>query len=566
MKKKYNPHLKQKPTKSVWDEQIKVKADMFGGQGKVKPLLFFGSAALIGSLVGLGLSKIIKDIYNRKKLDSETSAGIMKYITEREADARLTERKRAAYEKNRNDDFSDSDEDSDDNQYVNELDCCTWEESFHSNFKNLCLEYPDVLFHFLCNAPDGYEEPIIAVLTAGLASCFSKVEALYLDDKYHRANLLVCVEGEYGSGKGNYKTMYDTLFGRRIHRDAPKLACERGDNKIIQTVSVSATSSRLTDIIANNRGVHCVAFEPEVKTFYQAIKKSNGLGFDLLRKAFDNDEIYRINKDTSSPQGLFPVALNLIMTGTPGDTRDFIQKELEGGTISRFCWCVMPKPKKDTKAFPMPQGKVLSDLQNQIDVWTEQYSYKTDEDGNDIPADPFRIDLGYVNDALKAWLGEQWDKGEEQSDSTRQEVRLRIGAIAFNSAIVYHMLYGNPTPREHGKRETIVNLTLYMADYYMERYLHKFSKIQNEQRAQNRAADMVLKHDAPTKPEAVPVNPNWKSDVPEATVKAWYERFQSGDGYGKIATAARRSKDKVRSQIHIYSRMYNLPLRTVKAD
>ena len=77
---------------------------------------------------------------------------------------------------------------------------------------------------------------------------------------------------------------------------------------------------------------------------------------------------------------------------------------------------------------------------------------------------------------------------------------------------------------------------------------------------------MVLKHDAPTKPEAVPVNPNWKSDVPEATVKAWYERFQSGDGYGKIATAARRSKDKVRSQIHIYSRMYNLPLRTVKAD
>ena len=172
MKKKYNPHLKQRPTKSVWDEQIKVKADMFGGQGKVKPLLFFGSAALIGSLVGLGLSKIIKDIYNRKKLDSETSAGIMKYITEREADARLTERKRAAYEKNRNDDFSDSDEDSDDNQYVNELDCCTWEESFHSNFKNLCLEYPDVLFHFLCNAPDGYEEPIIAVLTAGLASCF----------------------------------------------------------------------------------------------------------------------------------------------------------------------------------------------------------------------------------------------------------------------------------------------------------------------------------------------------------------------------------------------------------
>ena len=162
--------------------------------------------------------------------------------------------------------------------------------------------------------------------------------------------------------------MYDTLFGRRIHRDAPKLACERGDNKIIQTVSVSATSSRLTDIIANNRGVHCVAFEPEIKTFYQAIKKSNGLGFDLLRKAFDNDEIYRINKDTSSPQGLFPVALNLIMTGTPGDTRDFIKKELEGGTISRFCWCVMPKPKKDTKAFPMPQGKVLSDLQNQIDA------------------------------------------------------------------------------------------------------------------------------------------------------------------------------------------------------
>lgn len=539
----------------VMRDYIKTKAGPFGISGKTRAILILAG-------FGLGAFYIYKKINNKsklKKLDSETSASVMAYMLKRKADAELFERKRDAYSKQPDNEVSEE------TAYVNEQDLVDWQTNYQRNRKQILIDFPPIINTLVAGAPEGYEESTIAVATAILATCFSMVEAYYNDNKWHRPNMFVCVEGLFGSGKGKFKSLYDALLARRIKRDREKLASENPENKIIQTVSATTTSSRLIDILANNQGVHCLGFEPEVKTFINAMKKSNSFGFDVIRKAYDNDEVVRMNKDKNSPQGCFPVVMNLILTGTPGDMSDFIKKELEGGTSSRYCWCVIPPVGRELPVFNMPEGEELSFIHDMIDSWTNRYSYTTDGNGNDIAVQPFQIDLNYVNEALREWNHKQWDQGVAEENPTRMAVHPRIAATAFHSAIVYHMLYGNPTPKEHSKRKAVVDLTLYMADYYIERYIHKFSKTQNELHKQYLASEQVPTRHQETKASAPASHPNWRSDIPEATVKGWYDRFQQGEGYKSLAKGTTYSHDRVRSQLSIYARLYNLPLRTDKA-
>jgi len=53
------------------------------------------------------------------------------------------------------------------------------------------------------------------------------------------------------------------------------------------------------------------------------------------------------------------------------------------------------------------------------------------------------------------------------------------------------MLYDNPAPANWQKRQKVVDLTLFIADYCIERFLHKFGKAQNLQRRANKEAEYV---------------------------------------------------------------------------
>ena len=68
---------------------------------------------------------------------------------------------------------------------------------------------------------------------------------------------------------------------------------------------------------------------------------------------------------------------------------------------------------------------------------------------------------------------------------------MRMAAIAFHCSIVIHMLYDNPAPANWQKRQKVVDLTLFIADYCIERFLHKFGKAQNLQRRANKEAEYV---------------------------------------------------------------------------
>ncbi len=428
----------------------------------------------------------------------------------------------------------------------------SWSEYFDMKFPKELLDLPPIITEFCVDCPWGYEPAVIAELTALLAICFSKVKAKYLDSSYHRANLQVVIEGESGSGKGAFKKIYSCLFERIISLDMDKLNSEKPDECIIQTLSSSVTTSRLMDILANNQDVHAIMVESEVRTLIDAMKRSNGFSYDLLRKAYDNDTTGRLNKNKNSLQGPFPVALNIVLTGTPGDLNEFIKpKAVEGGNANRIAWCTIPPAGRDIPQFKMPEGSVLNSFQDRIEEWSAKYSFYSDEDGKDIPANELVIDLEYVNKELLKWLDYQYEKSRKENNKERERVRGRMASMAFHCAIIYHMLFDNPTPNCHKKRDDVVKLTLYMANYFIERYLHKFSAIQNELHEKINASELVSVPRGKSEQEE-DQKPTLPKD-PKEKGKLLYELHETQQlSYHNLAVMFGVSKDVISGSIRRY--------------
>ena len=385
--------------------------------------------------------------------------------------------------------------------------------------KHSMAQLPDILANVLSRVPAGYEMAMLALLLSAFgALCFSKVRALYRDGIVHAPNLMVIIEGRWGAGKGKFSQMLHYLFRDIINRDKSILS---KDGSIIQYSGINATASKFIDIMANNQGVHMFSFSSEILTLNNAMKKTNGLTFEHIRKAFDNGEVERQNK-SKDIQGLFAVFLNAAFTGTPGDVTKFISKELEGGSASRFIWSTIPDPGRVLESLDLPEDDEIRMMRDQIMEWNEKYCHKT-INGVDVAADEYHINLGYINDALKNWIENiQCDNGRED-DPARFDARGRMACIAFHAAIVLHMLYGEPT--DAATKQVIVDLTILIADYCMERFLEKFG-------AQQRALHLASNHQAAA--PSCNKNNNYSGGLSKETVVAMYELYQSSPGMGYV--------------------------------
>lgn len=392
----------------------------------------------------------------------------------------------------------------------------TW-DSFIT--KHSVVELPDLLANVLSRVPAGYEMAMLMFLLTALgALCFSKVRSIYLDGKIHAPNLMVIIEGNWGAGKEKFNQILHYLFRDIINRDKSMLG---KDGTIIQYTGINATSSKFIDIMANNQGVHVFAFSSEILELINSMKKANGITFEHIRKAFDNGEVGRQNK-SKDIQGLFAVFLNAAFTGTPGDVTKFISKELEGGSASRFIWSTIPDPGRVLESLDLPEDDEIRMMRDQIMEWNEKYCHNT-INGVDVAADEYHINLDYINDALKNWIeNTQCDNGRED-DSARKGARGRMACIAFHAAIVLHMLYGEPT--DAATKQVIIDLTILIADYCMERFLEKFG-------AQQRALHLASNHKAAA--PSCNKNDNYSGGLSKETVVAMYELYQSSPGMGYV--------------------------------
>lgn len=415
----------------------------------------------------------------------------------------------------------------------------TWSERFLDEFGPL-PELPPILQFVVERSPAGYEVAMAGTLLCAFAAlCFSKVRSKYLDGKVHAPNLQVLVEGNWGTGKEKFMTALNALFKRLFERDKQKFLSSSNEGQIIQWAGISASESKFIDIMANNGEVHVLMVSSEVLAAVNNMRKQNGLTAEYYRKAFDNGEVYRGNKSKDA-QGLFRVFMNYIMTGTPGDTTKFFSKELEGGTASRICLLAIPDSGRYLEALVIEDSEELEAIRDQIDLWNRTYCYDHDESsGCDIPADEHFIDLGYVNDAIKTWIDDQWLRTNDDPSDPRRDARGRMGAIAFHLAMVIHMLFGCPGSDMVQNRRKVVALTIYLANYCMERFLHKFGGIQRVQRELNNLAETV---DTPTANQGTqysspqPDEENYSGGLSKSMVIEMTKYYDLSDeiGYGTV--------------------------------
>ena len=205
------------------------------------------------------------------------------------------------------------------------------------------------------------------------------------------------------------------------------------------------------------------------------VSRSGRIGFIEFRKAFDNEDIEQFNKSKKSTQGRYPVYLNCTLTGTPTAVSNaFNSKEVNEGSARRFCFTVIPEPGAHSEKIQFPEEEELEIIRNKIDDWRSKYCFHHDPVKGDIPCDEYVVDLDYVDEDLEDWIKAQYQIYLKDKVEKRNEIRFGIAAVAFHCAIVLHMLAGNPDAKQRLARKNVKQLTLYIADYCMERYLTRF--------------------------------------------------------------------------------------------
>lgn len=423
----------------------------------------------------------------------------------------------------------------------------TWAKEFHKKFHTPSCSAIPLLSQILPNSPKDYRDALLFhLLTSFGAICFSKVRAKYLDGKIHSPSLLTVIEGESGSGKSYFQTIYNSFFQRIIESDLIK---HKKDSKkqIIQTVGINMSNAQFMDILASNKGVHFYIMEDEIIEMKKAFQKQNGLNFAIIRKAFDNGIIYQNNKNNQSTKGSYPVYLNATFTGTPKAINSlFKDEEVEGGSARRFCFSTIPEQGATSPMFKWFEGEMLENIRNNIDEWRNTYSYHHNFLEGDTPCDEFIIDLEYINKELQKWLEKQYYRYKNESVEERNAMRNSMACIAFHCAIVLHMMAGNPDSTQSEKRNNVKKITVYIANYCMERYLYKFSKGYNLflQKEKNNICE----------------NPTVKQPMKklsEEDVKYWYhKRDGNAIGYGSIAKKLGTTKDEVRNAFKKYEKEF----------
>lgn len=152
-----------------------------------------------------------------------------------------------------------------------------WISDFEAKFPTPDFSKIPVLGKIISGCPDGYKVPMaLHLLTAMGAICFSRVRSVYIDGRKHGSNLLLIVEGESGSGKSYFASIYKDLFLEVIEEDRIKYA-NGGANTIISTAGIDISAPKFAELLANNKDVHNFIMETEFSTVEKVFQETQVL-------------------------------------------------------------------------------------------------------------------------------------------------------------------------------------------------------------------------------------------------------------------------------------------------
>lgn len=489
-----------------------------GGSG----LRYKGSINNIGKCVRIGLATAgivfigyqgyrgIKGLHNYRnnrktaqeeidRIKTEKDAKIEIINAQADADIRVAEAKAAAknkgYQNRGGCDIPSCEGPCSSTNRDNQITGDPWYNWFKNNFF-MPTEMPNLLFDIIMSVSERHQDAmLLQALSMFGALCFSKVRAKY-HHKMHSPSLQVVIEGKSGMGKSAFHAIYELLFERMIERDNNKLDVTKNDGskkQIIQNMGITVTKAKFIETMAGNNGVHMYIFDPEISNATRALKKSNYLTYDDLRNAFDNTPVYKNNMVKNAVAGHFKIYLNYTFTGTKDLCDNFIENELEDGTIQRICWAYLPPKGRDNEPYlTLPSETRIDEMRDQIDDYCERYCYTTDALGNDLAVNEYVIDLDYAISSLENWVKKQESLADKEDNPARRECCNRFADMAFRAAMIIHMLYLDDTSiAEDDKRKNICLLAIYVADLCMERFLCKFQEELNKKSRESDQAELV---------------------------------------------------------------------------
>ena len=194
-----------------------------------------------------------------------------------------------------------------------------------------------------------------------------------------------------------------------------------------------------------------------------------------------------------------------------------------------------------------------SEMFRMVYMQDEDFSLLNLEELNKVLSDKDLDNINFLDALILAQLDDnQYELAIKENNPARKDVRTRMATIAFHCAIVLHMLYDRPT--ESQEKKQVVDLTLFIANYCIERFLHKFGETQNQQRRYNHQQEMV-KADIPTTDAIHDGQEKDKiTDIP--TLKALHDivdkNGQHKYGWDKLAKMSGMSSSMVRRKILDY--------------
>ena len=362
----------------------------------------------------------------------------------------------------------------------------SWLKDFKSKHKMPAL--PPIVGPIVKAFPEGFQDAIMMAQLSGFgAMAFSKVRAMFSDSVLHAPNIQVIVEAPSGSGKGKIKFVLDRLFERVYNADTGKLNDHDQAKHIVQTMGAHTSQAAYFERLLNNQGVHNFLFEEEISTAVRARSSSTGLDMDYYCKAFDNG---LVQKNTMNHQGRTNIFMNFVLTGPRVDVNRFVRaKDVEGGPASRMAFCTLEQDESGMPNFNFDESE-LEVYRNMIDQWRKKYCYTTDATGKDTACPETKANLDYVREALDRWVKKQKHLADSEEQSVRDIFKERFSAAAFNCAIVIAGLYD--FKNDSSTRTKVVDLAIYIADYYMERFLKKYGEEAQKINDENLAAEQVF--------------------------------------------------------------------------
>lgn len=359
---------------------------------------------------------------------------------------------------------------------------------------------PPIFQEFYNIAPPDFKLATVLCLLPFLGTLASRLRAQYRGREVHSPSFLVTLEAPQAQGKSFIKILDEVCLGRLKEQDAKQREAEREwkeYRKMVKDLGTKLTKKESQDFMDSKpnvriryvaptmsvtelmrkmdaaEGLHLFAMSTEIDTVYKAMKRDFSNFSDILRKAFDNDEIGQDYASDSSWSGIVKLFYNCIYSGTPKAVRRFFP-DVEDGLISRVLFVTLPDQ-------TFKQGQVFglftpADLER-VNYHLNRLDSVSVFDG--MPREEHLLKLNFLTKHMEKWVLAQQHYAEKLNDVTRDTFCRRSAVIGFRAGMIAFYLWDEVTTPTIMRK--VKNFAVWIANCALRQFLMRF-KIEHDTR------------------------------------------------------------------------------------